>query len=183
MAFDPTLHAARRARILDEMERRGGGVMLLPAAEEKARNADSDFLFRQDSDYAYAAGLDEPTGCALLSARRGERKLALFVRPRDREKEIWNGRRVGVEGAKAIVGADEAFTVAEMDARLPEWIEGASTLWFKVGQDPGWDARVARILNDLRAAARLGKKPPGAIAEPGRILHDMRLVKEPHEIQ
>jgi Xaa-Pro aminopeptidase len=182
MAFDPSLHAARRARILDEMERRGGGVLVLPAADEKPRNADSDFLFRQDSDYAYAVGLDEPTGCAVLSARKGERKLVLFVRPRDKEKEIWNGRRVGVEGAKAVIGADEAFTVGEMDAKLPELLDAAPTLWFKVGQDGAWDARMARVLNELRGAARLGKKPPGAIVEPGRILHELRLVKEPEEI-
>ena len=182
MAFDPSLHAARRARILDEMERRGGGVLLLPAADERPRNADSEYLFRQDSDYAYAIGLDEPTGCAVLSARKGERKLVLFVRPRDREKEIWTGRRVGVEGAKADVGADEAFTVGEMEAKLPELLDQALTLWFKVGQDAAWDARLARILNELRGAVRLGKRPPGAIVEPGQILHELRLVKEPQEI-
>ncbi len=182
MAFDPTLHAARRARILDEMERRGGGVLILPAADERPRNADSEYIFRQDSDYAYAVGLDEPTGCALLSARKGERKLVLFVRPRDKEKEIWNGRRVGVDGAKAELGADEAFTVAELDAKLPEWLDAAPTLWFKVGQEQAWDARIARILNELRGAARLGKKPPAAIVEPGRILHELRLVKQPQEL-
>src|SRR5512139_2872326 len=171
MAFDPKLHADRRGRTFEEMERRGGGVMLLPAADEKQRNSDAEYLFRQDSDYGYAVGLDEPMGCALLVARKGERKLVLFVRPRDREKEIWNGKRVGVEGAKAILGADEAFTVAELDAKLPEWLDAAPTLWFKVGQDPAWDARLARILNELRAAVRLGKKPPQAIVEPGRILH------------
>jgi Xaa-Pro aminopeptidase len=182
MAFDPTLHASRRTRIFEEMERRGGGVMLLPAADEKQRNADAEYLFRQDSDYAWAVGLDEPTGCALLAARKGERKLVLFVRPRDREKEIWNGRRVGVDGAKAVIGADEAFTVAEMDAKLAEWIDAAPTLWFRVGQDPAWDARVARILNELRAGLRLGKRAPGALVEPGRIVHELRLVKEPGEI-
>jgi Xaa-Pro aminopeptidase len=182
MAFDPKLHATRRARVFEEMERRGGGAMLLPAAEEKPRNADSEYIFRQDSDYAWTVGLDEPMGAALLVARKGERKLVLFVRPRDREKEIWTGRRVGVEGAKAVMGADEAFTVAEMDAKLPEWIEGAETLWFRLGHEPAWDVRVARILQDLRNAARLGKRPPAAIVDPGRILHELRLVKTPEEI-
>jgi Xaa-Pro aminopeptidase len=182
MAFDPKLHADRRARLFEEMERRGGGVMLLPAADEKQRNADSEYLFRQDSDYAYAIGLDEPMGCALLVARKGERRLVLFVRPRDREKEIWNGVRVGVEGAKAIVGADEAFTVAEQDAKLGELLEGAPTLWFKLGADAAWDARIARVLGELRAGARTGKRPPEAVVEPGRILHELRLVKTPEEI-
>ncbi len=182
MPFDPKLHAERRARAFAEMERRGGGVMLLPAADERLRNADAEYLFRQDSDYAWTIGLDEPMGCAVLAARKGERKLVLFVRPRDREREIWNGRRVGVEGAKAELGADEAFTVAEMEPKLPELVEGAPTLWFRIGADAAWDARLARVLEGLRAAGRLGKRTPDAIAEPGRILHELRLVKTPDEL-
>ena len=182
MAFDPSVYSARRARVFEEMERRGGGVMVLPAAEERVRNADSEFLFRQDSDHAWAVGLDEPQGCAVFLARGGERKLVLFVRPRDKEKEIWNGKRAGVEGAKETYLADEAFVVSELDARLTALVEGAATLWFKVGADAAWDARLARILTELRAAARMGRKPPEAIVEPGRVLHELRLVKAPDEI-
>ncbi|MGC3998090.1 MAG: aminopeptidase P N-terminal domain-containing protein [Anaeromyxobacter sp.] len=183
MTFEPTVHAARRARIFEEMERRGGGVLLLPAADEKARNADAEYLFRQDSDYAWAIGLDEPQGCAVLSSRGGERKVVLFVRPKDREKEIWTGRRAGVEGAREQYGADEAFTVAELEDKLPDLVEGAKTLWFRIGAEAGWDARLARILNALRGGARLGKKPPEAVVDHGRILHELRLVKGPEELE
>jgi Xaa-Pro aminopeptidase len=182
MDFDPKLHAARRARVFEELERRGGGVMVLPAADEKPRNADSEYVFRQDSDYAWTVGLDEPLGGALLVARGGERKLVLFVRPRDREKEIWTGRRAGVEGARERYGADEAFTVAELDAKLPAYVENAPTLWWRLGQDAGWDARMARIVSELRASGRMGKRPPLAIVDPGRILHELRLVKTPDEL-
>jgi len=182
MAVDPKIQAARRARVFAEMERRGGGVMILPAAEERLRNADAEYLFRQDSDYAWTVGLDEPMGGAVLVARGGERKLVLFVRPRDPEKEIWNGRRVGVEGAKELLGADEAYTVAELDAKLAGLVEGAATLWWRIGQDPGWDARMARVLAELRALARLGKHAPEAVVDPGRILHELRLVKTPDEV-
>jgi Xaa-Pro aminopeptidase len=182
MAFDPHLHAARRARIFEEMERRGGGVMILPAADERARNADSEYLFRQDSDYAWTVGLDEPMGAAALVARGGERKFVLFVRPRDREKEIWNGRRVGVEGAKDVVGASEAYTVAEMDEKLVPLVEGAPTLWWRFGHDPAWDVRMSRVLAGVRGLARTGKRVPEAVVDPGRILHELRLVKGPEEI-
>jgi Xaa-Pro aminopeptidase len=182
MVFEPKVYAARRARLFEEMERRGGGVMILPAAEEKQRNADSEYLFRQDSDYAWTVGLDEPMGGAVLVARGGERKLVLFVRPRDREKEIWNGRRVGVEGAKALLGADEAYTVAELDGKLGEMVQGAPTLWWRLGQDLVWDARMARVIGELRALARAGKHAPHAIVDPGRILHELRLVKAPEEL-
>lgn len=182
MPFDPQVHAARRAKIFEEMERRGGGVLVLPAAEEKLRNQDAEFLFRQDSDYAWAVGLDEPQGCAVLVARGGERKFVLFVRPRDKEKEIWNGRRAGVEGARERYGADEAYTVAEQDGRLGDLANGAPTLWWKIGFDAAWDARLSRTLADLRAGGRAGKRAPDAIADPGRIVHELRLVKTPDEI-
>ncbi|BDG04982.1 aminopeptidase P N-terminal domain-containing protein [Anaeromyxobacter oryzae] len=182
MSFDPTVYATRRARIFEEMERRGGGVMVLPAADEKLRNHDAEYLFRQDSDHAWAVGLDEPQGCAVFAARKGERKLVLFVRPRDREREIWTGRRAGLEGAKELYGADEAYLVADMDTRLPDLVEGAATLWWRIGFDEAWDARLPRILAGLRSAARLGKMPPGGVVDPGRILHELRLVKAPDEI-
>jgi Xaa-Pro aminopeptidase len=182
MVFDPKVHAARRARVFEEMERRGGGVMILPAADEKTRNADAEYLFRQDSDYAWTVGLDEPMGAAVLWARGGERKLVLFVRPRDREKEIWNGVRVGVEGAKELLGADEAYTVGDMDAKLASLVEGAPTLWWRLGQDHAWDTRMARVVGELRAQVRTGKRGPGFIAEPGQILHELRLVKGPDEL-
>jgi len=183
MDFDPSRHAARRARVFEAMEARGGGVMLLPAADERIRNNDAEYLFRQDSDFYYLTGFDEPQGCALLAARKGERKFVLFVRPRDKEKEIWNGRRLGVEGATAVLGADEAFTTAEQDALLPGWLDGARTLWFKLGFEAGWDLRVIRCLGELRAQARAGKRAPEAVVEPGRIVHELRLVKEPWELE
>lgn len=182
MPFDQPIYAARRARVFEEMERRGGGVMLLPAADEKVRNADNEYLFRQDSDYAWLVGLEEPQGGAVLVARGGQRRFVLFVRPKDRDREIWTGFREGVEGAKERWGADEAFTVAELDAKLPEFVENAPTLWWRLGQDPAWDARVARIVAFLGMQKRVGKDAPGAIVEPGKILHELRLHKAPEEV-
>jgi Xaa-Pro aminopeptidase len=182
MTFEPTVYAARRLKIFEELEKRGGGAMVLPAADEKIRNSDNEFLFRQDSDHAWAVGLDEPQGCAVFLARGGERRLVLFVRPRDREKEIWTGRRAGVEGAKEIYAADEAYVVAETDARLGALVEGAPTLWYRLGFDPAWDARIARIVGELRGSGRLGRRPPDAIVDPGRVLHELRLLKLPDEI-
>jgi len=183
MERDLSRHAARRARVFEAMEARGGGVMLLPAADERPRNADNEYPFRQDSDFYYLTGFDEPQGCAVLSARGGERRFALFVRPRDKEKEIWNGYRLGVDGAKAVLGADEAFPVAEQEERLPGLLDGAATLWFKLGADEGWDRRVIGLLTGLRAQARAGKRAPAAVVEPGRIVHELRLFKDEAELE
>ena len=180
MTIDPSVHAARRREIAARMKAEGGGVMLLPAAEEKLRNADAEYLFRQDSDHAYVTGLDEPSGCALLFA---DGRYVLFVRPRDPEKEIWTGRRAGVEGAKEVYGASEAYPVAELDQRLPGLVDGAGTLWFRVGQDAAWDARVGRVLCDLRARARAGARAPLRMIDPALVLHELRLVKSAEEVR
>jgi len=182
MTFDPTIFAGRRARVFEELERRGGGLLLLPAASEKLRNGTSEYLFRQDSDFHWVTGLEEPDSCALLSARPGERKFVLFVRPRDKAKEIWNGVRVGVEGARDLLGADLAFTVGDLDAQLPGWLDGAATLWFRLGAEPGWDRRVIEMVAALRGEGRAGKRPPGAIVDAGAVLHELRLLKRPDEL-
>ena len=182
MTFDPEVYRTRRAHVFEAMERAGGGVLLLPAAEEKLRNADNEFPFRQDSDYAWAVGLDEPTGCALFLARGGERKLVLFVRPRDREKETWTGVRAGVEGAKEVYLADEAYLVSDMDAKLSGFLDGVRTLWFRIGAESAWDARLSSSLVELRAGTRTGKRTPEAVVDVGRIVHELRLVKSPGEI-
>ena len=178
LPFDQTIYAVRRARVFAEMERQGGGVMLLPAAEEKTRNADNEFPFRQDSDYAWLVGLEEPQGGALLLARGGERRVVLFVRPKDRAKEIWTGFREGVEGATARWGADEAFTVAELDAKLPEYLENAPTLWWRLGAGRRRGTRAWRGSSRARHAAaaregvaggdcRAGEDPARAAAPQG----------------
>jgi Xaa-Pro aminopeptidase len=184
MAFDLAIHARRRAAIADLMRARGGGVLLLPAAEERMRNADAEYLFRQDSDYLYVTGFEEPSGCALLVVPPGDGavKLVLFVRPKDREKEIWNGFRAGVEGARETYGADEAYTVGEIEEKLPAFLDRAGPLWYRLGHSREWDERVSRIVRDLRARARLGSEAPSEIIDPARVVHELRLVKTADEI-
>jgi Xaa-Pro aminopeptidase len=180
MTHDAKLHAARREQIAARMRQEGGGVMLLPAADEKPRNADSEYVFRQDSDYAYVTGFDEPSGCALLFA---DGRYVMFVRPRDPEREIWTGRRAGIEGARAEYGASEAYPASDVDQRLPSLLDGAGTLWFRLGADWTWDARVARALRDLRARARAGALAPHRVLDTALVLHEMRLFKADAEVR
>src|SRR5512137_2518674 len=182
--IDPKTHAARRAAVAAAMREAGGGAMLLPAAVEKSRNADNDHPFRQDSDFAWLTGFDEPEGAALLLARpeEGRSGLVLFVRPRDREREIWDGYRAGVEGAVERFGAEAAFPVAEMDAKLEEVLSRGGPLWYRLGTSPEWDARVVRILQRLRARVRTGVLAPDPVRDPGGVLHEMRLVKSAEEV-
>jgi Xaa-Pro aminopeptidase len=183
VTFDPKVFAARRARVFAELERRGGGTLLLPSASEKLRNSTSEYVFRQDSDFHWLTGFEEPDSCAALVARGGDRAYWLFVRPRDRDKEIWNGRRAGVEGARERFGADQAFTMGELGAKLPGLLDGAATLWFRLGADAGWDERIIGAMTELRGQGRTGKRPPALLADHGAVLHELRLLKGPEELE
>jgi Xaa-Pro aminopeptidase len=182
--FDPTIHAARRAAIQAAMREQGGGAMLLPAADEKIRNADNHHPFRQDSDFAWVTGFDEPEGAALLFADPAKERsgLVMFVRPRDREREIWDGLRAGVEGAVTDYGADAAHPVAEMEAKLEEHLARGGTLWYRLGFSREWDERVVRVIQKLRARIRTGVRAPDPVRDPGTVLHELRLVKSPEEV-
>jgi Xaa-Pro aminopeptidase len=182
--FDSTIHAARRAAVQAAMREQGGGAMLLPAADEKIRNADNHHPFRQDSDFAWVTGFDEPEGAALLFADPAPERsgLVMFVRPRDREREIWDGLRAGVEGAVTEHGADAAHPVAEMEAKLEEHLARGGTLWYRLGFSREWDERVVRVIQKLRARIRTGVRAPDPVRDPGTVLHELRLVKSPEEV-
>jgi len=159
--------------------------MLLPAADEKVRNADNHHPFRQDSDFAWLTGFDEPEGAALLHAdpASGNSGLVMFVRPKDREREIWDGLRAGVEGAVTGYGADAAHPVAEMEAKLEEHLARGGTLWYRLGFSREWDERVVRIIQKLRARIRTGVRAPDPVRDPGAVLHELRLVKSSEELE
>ncbi len=191
MERDLEMFRRRRRALLHRMRSLGGGVLLLPAAEEKLRNPSAEYLFRQDSDHYYVTGFDEPEGCALLiagkcgaeaAADEDRPELVMFVRPRDKEKEIWTGYRAGVEGAREVYGADQAYPVAELEARLPGLLDKAGPLWFRLGVDPAWDARVGRAIAELRNRSRAGSEPPPGVKDLELLLHEARLVKSPEEV-
>src|SRR3954470_21700238 len=181
--FPPEVFASRRALVLRRMAEiaPGPSVAVFPSTPVAVRNHDVEHPYRADSDLFWLTGFEEPETVAVLST--GDKPFTLFVRPRDREKEIWNGRRSGVEGAKAAFGADAAFTVDALDKELTDAIAGKGTLFYRIGgTDPGFDARIARILQALRMRARAGAAAPVRIEDPGQVVHEMRLRKRPEEL-
>src|SRR5258706_10419712 len=117
MAVDLAPFLERRRRFAEAL---GDGLAVIPGAREAARNADTDFEFRQDSDFFFLTGFDEPDAVAVFNPSHAKERYVLFVRPRDREMEIWNGRRAGVEGAIAMYGADTAYPIDQLDQKLRE---------------------------------------------------------------
>ncbi|PYS81971.1 MAG: Xaa-Pro aminopeptidase [Acidobacteria bacterium] len=157
-------------------------VAILPAAREATRSNDTEYRFRQDSDFYYLTGFKEPDAVAVVAPGKQER-YTLFVRPRDKEKETWTGRRAGVEGAKEIYGADAAYPVEEFQEKLAELLDGARQLYYRLGNgNPELDQTVIRQLARMRASGRRGVRPPQSIVDPGTILHELRLFKTDEEI-
>ena len=178
MAFDLTPFTERRRRFTEAI---GDALAIVPAAREVARNADTGFEFRQDSDFYFLTGFDEPDAVALIDPAHAKERFVLFVRPRDREMEIWNGRRAGVEGAVATYGADAAYPVDQLDAVLREHAIDRSALVYRLG-NPHHDARVTRLLGEMRGVRARGFTTPARVDDPGPILHELRLRRGPEEL-
>ena len=168
----------QRPQLAEFMRRMGpNAVAVIPAAREVTRSNDTEYRFRQDSDFYYLTGFNEPDAVAVVAPSRGER-YTLFVRPRDKEKEVWTGRRAGVEGAKEKFGADAAYPVEEFQEKLAELLDGARNLYYRLGNgNPELDQTIIRQLARMRGLARRGVRPPRAVVDPGEILHEMRLIK------
>lgn len=172
--------AERRERFRQAM---GRGVALFASTPVAIRNNDVEHEYRQDSDLFYLCGLDEPDTVLLLTTEHAQHRSVLFVRPRDPERETWDGPRAGVDGAVAQFGADAAFPISELAKRLPEYLQDVDRLLYRIGRDRRFDVRVLDAIDAVRAKARAGITAPREIVDPNPIVHEMRLRKSPAEIE
>jgi Xaa-Pro aminopeptidase len=154
----------------------GEAAAILPSQPVFPRNSDVEHDYRQDSDLFYVTGFDEPQTCLFLGAT--DRKATMFVRPRDPEREVWDGPRAGVDGVKSKFGADESFVYTELATELPKLLANKRRLYYRLGRDRAFDDEVLRAIDRTRARARLGVSWPTEIVDPGEILHEMRLMKD-----
>jgi Xaa-Pro aminopeptidase len=163
-------------------ERLGDAVLIVPAAEHALRNADTEYEYRQDSDFYYLTGFAEPEAVLVIAPERAKEGVTLFLRTRDRDKEIWNGRRLGVEAAPQTLGLDAAYPIGELDTRLADFLVGAPTLYYAFGRNEAFDRRVHAALGEARHRVRRGGTAPSTFIEPGTLVHELRLRKSAHEL-
>ena len=156
-------------------------VAIFLGAGVVTRSRDSQFPFRQDSDFLYLTGFDHPGAIAVLSTTGGP-AYTLYVEPRDREMEIWNGYRPGLEGARRDYEADEAHPTDAFRAQIPDLLRKARRIYHVLGRDPAVDARLIQTLESVRLRSRQGIEPADAIVDPRTLVHGMRLFKEPQEL-
>jgi Xaa-Pro aminopeptidase len=157
-------------------------IAILPAAVPKTRNNDVHYGYRQDSDFHYLTGFDEPEAVTVLVPGRSGGEYLLFVRERDPVRETWDGHRAGPEGATRDFGADDAFPVGDLDDILPGLMENRARVFYTMGVNREFDQRVVGWVNGLRSQSRHGRHPPLEIVALEHFLHDMRLYKSRPEL-
>jgi Xaa-Pro aminopeptidase len=172
------IYASRRARLVAQLG--AGGVAIIPTAPERSRNRDSDFPYRHDSYFYYLTGFTEPNAWLVLDASGTS---TLFCQPKDLEREIWDGYRLGPEAAVDALGVSTAYSVTELDQRLPKLLENQQTVWYPFATHQGLETQVAGWLNAVRARVRLGVLCPAQLRDVCEPLDEMRLIKDAHEQQ
>ncbi|MCB2040749.1 MAG: aminopeptidase P N-terminal domain-containing protein [Rhodoferax sp.] len=171
-----SIHTGRRAALAAQLGPRG--IAIIPTAPERQRNRDSDYLFRHDSYFYYLTGFTEPQAWLVIT---GDGKSTLFCQPKDMEREIWDGYRLGPADAPARLGVDAAFSVAELDAQLPRLIDGRDVVWYPFGIHSRLETRVDQWLSSLRARVRFGALCPDQQRDLCSLLDEMRLIKDASE--
>jgi len=171
-----SIYGERRARVAARLGK--DGIAVIPTAPERPRNRDSDYIYRHDSYFYYLTGFGEPNAWLVIT---GDGKSTLFCAPKDLEREIWDGYRLGPEAAPAALGVDAAHSVAELDAQMPKLLENRDAVWYPFAIHEGLESRVTGWLNQVRARVRYGALCPEQQRDLCAILDEMRLVKDAHE--
>ena len=172
--------ARRRRQLMRSMGR--DSIAIVPAAPVRLRNSDVEYAYRQDSDFHYLTGFDEPESVAILIPGRAQAEYVLFVRDRDPTRETWDGRRAGTAGATCEYDADDAFPIGDIDEILPGMLENREKVYYAMGTHPDFDQRVVGWVNGLRAQAKHGRHAPQEFVALDHVLHDMRLFKSRAEL-
>jgi Xaa-Pro aminopeptidase len=177
-----TMQAEYRQRREQLMSKIGTGTAIFRSAPMAVMHNDVEYTFRQDSDFFYLTGFNEPDAVAVLAPHHEEHRFILFVQPKDRERETWTGYRVGVEGVKEKFGADEAYPISELDEKLPQYLEKADRIYYHLGRDRTFNETILKHWQRLMAGYPKRGSGPIAIEDPGPILHAMRQVKSATEL-
>jgi len=174
------VYAQRRQRVMALI---GGGTAVFASAPTAVMHNDVDHPFRQDSNFYYLTGFNEPEAVAVLAPHHEEHRFVLFVRPKDLEKEIWSGYRVGVGQTKERYGADEVYPIAELGERLPKYLEKADRLYYHFGHDQSLNTTILKQWQRLLATYHKRGTGPVAIEDAGLLMQTLRRVKDAEELE
>jgi len=179
MAISKSEFARRRKNLMGLME--PNSIAIIPSAHEQVRSRDTEFAFRQDSDFYYLSGFAEPEAVLVLIPGRRHGQFVMFCRERDPKMELWNGFRAGPDGVCDNYSADDAFPIGDIDEILPGLIEGRERVYYSMGRSTEFDQQIMSWVNSIRSKEATGAVPPGEFTDLDHMLHDLRLVKSAAE--
>ena len=159
------------------------GIAILTTAHHQPRNGDTFYPYRPDSDFYYLTHFPEPEAVAVLAPGRPDGEFLLFCREKDPAKELWDGRRAGIEGAMETYGADQAFPIGDLEGCLPELLDNRDKVYTMMGRYPEFDTELIRSINAVRGRIRSGAHAPGEYIDLRHLLHEMRLIKKKDEVK
>ena len=171
------IYPERRARLAAQLG--AGGIAIIPTAPERPRNRDSDFPYRHDSYFYYLTGFSEPQAWLVVTA---EGAATLWCQPKDLEREIWDGYRLGPEAAVGQLKVQAAHSVSDLDRLMPSLLENRRTVWYPFATHNGLETRIDGWLQKVRARVRFGAECPSEQRDLCTLLDEMRLVKDEHEL-
>ena len=171
----------RRKELMQQME--PNSIALLCAAPPSTRSNDTEYLYRQNSDFYYLTGFTEHDALLALIPGREQGEVVLFCQEKDKTRELWTGIRVGPEQAIKELQIDDAFPIGDIDDILPGLIEGRDRVYYSMGKDQRFDQRVMDWVKVIRGKVRQGAHPPGEFLVLDHLLNEMRLIKSPLEIK
>ena len=175
------MHKQNRKAFIEKMGR--GGIAIFASAPPAKWNHDTEYLYRPDPNFYYLTGFEEPESICVIAPEHPKYQYILFVRPKDKQAEIWNGKRVGVSDARKRYGADKAYPIEEFDEKIGEYLQGAERLYYTLGSNEDVDTEIlARFTRSVRSRVRSGKGID-TLVDPSPILSEMRLIKNETELQ
>lgn len=157
-------------------------AIIVSAASVKSRISDTEYSYRQDSNFYYLSGYEEPESLILIRPNQDKERFIIFCRDRDPLREQWDGFRTGQEGVIQDYGADAAYSINSIDEIMPKLLDGAKNIYFSMSAPCGVDAKISSWVEDIRKNTRSGAEPPQNLLSLDSILHEMRLIKESDEM-
>ncbi len=175
----PNMHESKRKAFMQKIK---GGAAIFPSALSAMRTHSTEYKYHQDSNFYYLTGFEEPGTICVIAPDHPEHQYALFVRPRAPEREVWTGKRVGVEGAKEDFGADAAYPIEEFDEKILEYLNKADRLYYSFGLDEAFNRKIIELLKQYRRRRLREGTGPYVVIDPVEILAEMRLIKDYEEL-